>query len=64
MGGILLKTTGRRIAHTPPPRLTSFTPVVGGFFFGVINDDGDGVYSTRRPLLVLLSPRMGGMSLI
>ena len=51
MGGILLKMMGRRITHTPPPRLTSFTPpLLGVFFSTVVNDDGDGAYSTRRLL--------------
>jgi len=42
--------------HAAPSFNFVYPPLLGGFSFTVVSDDGDGVYSTLRPLLLILSP--------
>jgi hypothetical protein len=55
------------VAYHPhaAPHLTSFTPLVGGFFSCVINDDRGGMWITCPPFYFLFcSPLWGGASFL
>jgi len=64
-GGDSFKNDGAAYnPHAAPSFNFVYPPLLGFFLSTVVNDDGDGVYSTRRPLLLILSPPLGGMYLI